>query len=372
MDVKTLLARVLALTLCAFPAMAEEGDSHGHMTNLEKRIEKLEKADDPETGDRWFNCLEFSGLIEVEAGIQELDFDDPAEEDEKCSEVDLAVVELALIAPIVQHVDGHVLIKYEEEDVYVDEGFIILNGPETFPAYLIAGRQYVPFGHFDSHFITDPNTLILGETNAGAVVAGYQSGEEVLDLSLGAFNGKIDEGGDDDTINGFVASVSGQPWEGVSLGVSYISNLASSDAFSEVVTNRDGNEAIDPVEDLVGGWSAFVALNILDRFSLMGEYVAALDSFKAGEIYDPACAEELKPGAWNLESGFAFVENLELAVRYGGSDDGGEFLPDAQYGAVVNWRLFENTKLAAEYLHEKFGEDKQEVDLWIARLAIEF
>ena len=48
------------------------------------------------------------------------------------------------------------------EDVFVDEGFIVLSGSEAFPAYLIAGRQYIPFGDFDSHFVTDPSTLILG------------------------------------------------------------------------------------------------------------------------------------------------------------------------------------------------------------------
>ena len=69
----------------------------------------------------------------------------------------------------------------------------------------------------------------------------------------------------------------------------------------------------------------------------------------------------------------ALVENVELAIRYGGSDDGGaDFLPETQYGAVVNWGFFENTNLAVEYLHGEFEEDYQETDTITAQLAIQF
>ena len=63
----------------------------------------------------------------------------------------------------------------------------------------------------------------------------------------------------------------------------------------------------------------------------------------------------------------------QIAARYGGSDDGGaDFLPETQYGAVVNWGIFENTNLALEYLHGEFEDDAQETDSFIAQLAIEF
>lgn len=77
--------------------------------------------------------------------------------------------------------------------------------------------------------------------------------------------------------------------------------------------------------------------------------------------------------AWNLEFGAALVENVELAVRYGGADDGGtEFVPETQYGVVINWGLFDNTNLAVGYLHGEFEEDVQETDSLTVQLAIEF
>jgi hypothetical protein len=129
----------------------------------------------------------------------------------------------------------------------------------------------------------------------------------------------------------------------------------------------------DNLNSLVGGWSAFLSFKFLERFKLIGEYVGALDNFKAGEIYDAADPKEREPSAWNVELGVGIIDNLELAVRYGGSDDGGaDFLSESQYGAVLNWGFYKNTNLALEYLYGEFEDDVQETDSFIAQLAIEF
>jgi len=343
-------------------------DKVGGVKSLEDRIEQLEDAikRKPES-DKWYDRIQISGLIEVEASHGKIDFKDPAAGDEKNSDVDLATVELVMDAKIAAHVEGHVMFKYEDDDLFVDEGFITLVGTESFPAYLIAGRQYIPFGNYDSHFVTDPTTLILGETNEGAVVAGYRYGGEMVDVSVGAFNGRAKKIGKDDAIDSFVGSVVVNPFESLMLGASYTSNLAGSDSFSEAVVDKDN------LDSLVGGWSAFLTFEFLERFKVIGEYVGALDSFKAGEIYDAADTKERKPSAWNVELGVAVIDNLELAARYEGSDDGGaEFLPESRYGVVLNWGIFENTNLALEYLHGEYEDDAQETDSFVAQLAIEF
>ncbi|MDZ7664129.1 MAG: hypothetical protein U5K27_02165 [Desulfotignum sp.] len=54
------------------------------------------------------------GLIEFEAAHTRTRFSDPAKADEEENDLDLATVELAMDAAISDHVDGHVLFKYEE------------------------------------------------------------------------------------------------------------------------------------------------------------------------------------------------------------------------------------------------------------------
>jgi hypothetical protein len=309
---------------------------------------------------KWYERIQVSGLIEVEAAYQE---NDPEADS---GDVDLASTELVFDAKVATGVDGHVMIKYEDGDVFLDEGFITLSGGDAFPAYLIAGRQYIPFGNFDSHFVTDPNTLILGETTEGAVVAGYRLGGEMVDISAGVFNGRANEAGEDDTIDSFVAAVTVQPMESVLFGASYTSNLASSNALSEELTTLN-----DEIDSLVGAWSAFASVEFLERYYLIAEYVAALDDFTAGEIY-LGDTRARQPSAWNLELGIALAEGLEVAARYGGSDDGAGFLPESQYGAVVNWGCFENTNLALEYLHDEYEDDVNEADTVTVQLAVEF
>lgn len=354
-------------------------DRHGGVKSLEDRIRQIEEAIGRKVeSEKWYERIQISGLVEVEAGYSDIDYDDPATEDETSSDVDLATVELVVDAAIVDHLDAHVMVKYEEDDIFVDEGFITLSGTEQFPAYLIAGRQYIPFGNFDSHFVTDPTTLVLGETNEGAAVAGYRFGGELIDASIGAFNGRVDEVGDDDTIDGFVGAVVVSPFEGVMFGASYMSNLAGSDTLSEFVTDWDGDGENNNISSIIGGWSAFVTVEFLERFKVIGEYVSALDEFEPGELYDAADVEKRQPAAWNVEFGARLIDTVEVAARYGGSADGGDsvsgefLLPESEYGAVVNWGIYKNTNLAFEYLHGEFEDDVQTADMFTVQLAVEF
>ena len=330
-----------------------------------------EKAVETQTKqDKWYDRFEFSGLIEVEAGYGTVDFDAPNEETEENSDLDLATVELNVDVKIVDHVDGHVLFKYEEEDLFVDEGYILFSGSENRPFYVLAGKQYIPFGYFDTHFISDPATLVLGETNEGALVGGYHFGKERVDASVGLFNGRVNEIDSDDAIDNLVASVKVKPFENLELGVSYISNLASSDAFSEQMTREEG------ISSYVSGWGAFASFSFLDRFRLIAEYIGALDKFEAGEVYNSEDSVARKPAAWNIELGVAITDSLEAALKYEGSTDGdaggGEFMPEAQYGAVINWAFLEKTTLALEYLHGEYADNFQTTETVTVQLAVEF
>lgn len=350
----------------------------GGVKGLEKRVKQLEDAIGHEVvGDKWYDGIQVSGLVEAEASYAKTDFKNPATQDTDASDVDLATVELAVDAKIAEHVDGHVLFKWEADDLFVDEGFITLFGSENFPAYLIAGRQYIPFGSFESHFVTDPVTLSLGETNEGAAVAGYRFGGELVDISAGVFNGRAKEIGKDDKIANFVGGVVVSPVENIMFGASYTSNLAAANSlYEQLTTDTDGDGSGDSTTSFVGGYAAFVTASFLDRFKVIGEYVASEDEFEAGELYTNPDTQKRQPAAWNLELGCAVSDAWEIAVKYEGSEDGdagsGEFLPKSRYGAVVNWGFYENTNLAIEYLHGEFENDFQKTDVVTTQIAVEF
>jgi hypothetical protein len=319
---------------------------------------------------KWFENVTLSGAVEVEAGFEKIDYNDPATKDEDSSDIVIATVELGIDAVIVKHVSGHILFFYEDDaDLEVDEAIISIDGEDVVPLYLNAGQMYVPFGNFESHMISDPVTLELGETRESAVVAGFAN--DWLDISAGVFNGDIDETGEDNKIESYVAGAvfslpeNSIPGFGLSAGASYISNIGDSNSLQE-----DIEAGPITVNDYVAGYSAFISISALDKFFLNAEYLTAADEFAAGELsFDGG--QKFKPSTWYVELAVGVIEDLEIAVRYEASDDCGDFLPEKRYGAAITYGLFENTSFGLEYLHGEFKND-DETDVATAQLAIEF
>jgi hypothetical protein len=362
----------------------QEGDKfHGGaegQPGLPERIRRIEeKFEQKQEGflAKWADKITLSGLIEAEAYYEDYDYDTPAEKDEDSSDLTLATVELGIDVDIIKHVKGHLLFLWEEDDtepVDLDEGYITIDGEDVVPLYLNVGRLYVPFGNFESHFISDPLTLELGETWESALTVGYVN--EWMDLSISAFNGDIDETGEDNHIETYVAAASfSVPEElssnfGIRAGVSYISNIADSDSLQD--EDDDENKIITggEVKDYVEGLSAFLSISYMDKLFFEFEYLGALDEFKANELsFDGG--KKFQPETWNFELAYAATDRFEVAVKYEGGDDLGDFLPEDQYGATVTYGLFENTSLALEYLHGKFEND-DERDVVTTQLAVEF
>ena len=368
------VALSLFITVFVFPgySLCETESKNVEGKGLPERVRRIEeKMEKKSVLGKWFENITLSGAIEVEAGFEKIDYNDPATKDEDSSDIVVSTVEFGIDAQIVKHVSGHILFLYEEDDtpLEVDEAIISINGEDVVPLYLNAGQMYLPFGNFESHMISDSLTLELGETRESAVVAGFAT--DLIDISAGVFNGDIDKTGKDNKIESYIAgavftlpenTVAGF---GLSAGASYISNIGDSDSLQEDI---EGGPVT--VNDYVAGYSAFISISALDRFFFNAEYLTAADEFAAGELsFDGGL--EFKPSTLYAELAVGGIDDLEIAVRYEASDDCGDFLPEKRYGAAITYGLFENTSLGLEYLHGEF-KNNDETDVVTAQLAIEF
>ena len=344
---------------------------------LSKRIEQLEKQTD-ETGAPfwWFDNITISGLLEVEAGYGKFDPDASGEAGEESSDIVLATCELGIDAEFNNHVGGHVLFLWEEDDtepVDLDEGFISLTGTDQIPVYLHAGKLYVPFGNYESFFISDPFTLELGETRQSAILVGYHN--DVFNISAGGFNGDVDEIGAKNHIESFFGSAEWSLPEDIindlnlSAGISYISNIADSGGLSEM---NDLDENGDPagISDYVGGFSGHISASFKDSIFCVAEYVGAVNDFEDGELqFEDVNIKQ--PKSWNVEIAYITPSDIGFGIQYEGTDDCGKFLPETSYGGVVFCHPFENAYLGVEYLYQEYeNNDKNEVVT--AQLAYEF
>jgi hypothetical protein len=342
------LIPVFVFIICLYsPAGAE--DFSKELKALKKQIEKLEsrqselyhslreKKSPATTGLAGVlpKSFHFGGLIEVEAMADDNDKDGDS------SDITLATVELGLDVDINEYVKGHILMLWEEDatdPIAMDEGTIIFGSP--YGLTLTVGKMYVPFGVFSSHFISDPLTLELGETNESAVLVTYA--KSIAEFSVGVFNGSADQSSES-TIDDWVASLTVTPAEGVTIGASYISDISDTDA------DLTGLSRIRHRTPGVGG---FVTVTY-GKFNLIGEYIGATKRFHVLDLDADGSGSGDKPRTYNLELAYQLNERTELAARYEGNDDMPGFV-QWQYGGVVSYALYENVTIAAEFLHGEF------------------
>lgn len=306
--------------------------------------------------------ISVGALLEVEAFAGSESGDD-------LSDISLATFELGIEAALNDWISARALLLWEEGDtepIDLDEGVITFGGTDDILWSLEMGKLYMPFGGFHSHFVSDPLTLELGETRESAVIVGYANG--IVDLKFGAFNGSLDEDGDDDQANDMVAAVILTPYEGVEIGGYWLSDFGESDGIEEGLLEAiAGSDDVDGIAyGDVSGFGGFFHIE-LGAAIIEAEYISAVESFDSGLLGEG----KLKPQAWNTELAYTVTEVVELAVKYEGTDDFPD-MPEAQYGIAGSYALVENTTLSLEYLHGTFEGDRKDRDIVTAQVAVEF
>lgn len=352
----TLVPGVLAFS----PQLANAGE----LSDLNERVLKIEKTQaelyhtleekkEPGLMSRISDRIRFGGLIEVEASVDSNDVVGNS------SDITLATVELAVDAKINDRVSAHVLFLWEEDDtdpIALDEGTITIDIADG--VSLTAGKMYLPFGVFESHFISDPFTLELGETNETALLLSYAAGP--VGLLGGVFRGSVAEQGDGDDVSDYVLSASYAPNEDIVISAFYLSNIGDSD-FG--LTNA-------AVTNTVAGWGAFASVK-KGAVLASAELISAVKRLDPADLVSAVNAGGDKPMAYNFEVAYDISDKLEIAVKYEGSDDI-TGLPRKQYGVAASYAIFESVTASIEFLHGEFADDAGDRDLATAQLAVEF
>lgn len=279
--------------------------------------------------------LTLAGLGELEWRATRTNFRRSSRHEEQYDAV--AGLQLSLTATPWRFLKAEAILDYDSEDrkVGLDEFSAAL---ESGAWELAAGKQYLPFGIFFSHFVSGP-LLEFGETRARSLIAAYGPSDR-FDLSIYAYQGHakpVDSPGD-------------QPDWGLAveysfsslgmLGASYLSDLADSDG-GLLVDSRDRYTSRVP------GWSAHAVAG-LGRFEFVAEYLGALGSFEElASAYN-------SPRAWNLELAYYPDDKLEWALRLEGSHEL-ENAAHRRFGVALTWRVLGTASLTVEYLAALYG-----------------
>lgn len=292
------------------------------------------------------------------------------------SEFILDTVELIMDIKVVDWATGKIVIDYdgdEDEDFYLDEANITLGKTEEYPFFLTAGKVYVPFGDFSTNMIQDPLTQTLGEINPKGVIVGYEGNG--FTATVFSYNG-MDEGDDDnDTINGFGASLAYSYEEedrAFNAGIAWVSNIGDSATITDYLEDEEhedvnGNMApVSSITDEVPG----ISVNIggkYQAFSAIAEYVAATDSFTPDEVAFVGDIEGAEPKALNTELAYTTsIANKETVFAIGYQKSWEAYaldLPEQRYITTASMNIFDGTTVMLEYyIDEFYDEDTDKAD----------
>lgn len=328
--------------------------------------------DKEESGLKIGEMLTLSGSIEGDFIVAE-DFAGASS-----SEFNLDTVELILDLKASEWAKGKIVIDYDgdDEDLHIDEANITLGGNESFPLFLTAGKIYAPFGDFSTDMIQDPFTQTLGEINEEGAIAGFE--KNGFTASVFAYNG-VDEIGDDNTINGYGASIAyACEQDDLTLrgGAGWVSNLADADGITDILPRSEDDAIL--LHDATAGLNLFAGAQF-KGFSLFSEYTTALDSFQSEDLSFASGGAE--PKAWNTELAYTTElvgKETVFALGYQKTWESVRLeLPEYRYSVSGAMGFFAGTTVILEYYYDEDysaedGGTDGDGDGFTTRLAYEF
>jgi hypothetical protein len=310
-----------------------------------------------------YPSLELNGLIE--GGWVRLDpFDGPPH-----SEWILNTFELMLTLKPHPWITAQISGDYEDngrKPPYLDVAHLLI-GPPQGAWFIDTGQFYLPFGRYETHMVSDPLTLDLGETRDISAALGFE--QAGLFGAAYAFS-QQDRNGDTGKLDawgaelGYASQPGGQP---LRLTLGYLSDLGNSDTLRYLVAG--GGQ--------VGGL-AFSALLEAGPWTFIGEVVSATRPFGPGA--GPALAGH-SPAAWmmELDYGFDFLDKeAQLALGYQGSAQAQALnLPRTRGLVTFNLGIYQYTTLQLEWAQDQdYGEADdgtgQAGNAFTAQVAVEF
>lgn len=363
-------ANKIMFILFAFPLLsyAEESTISRVSAADSETVKKARVYRNPEErreaglGRQLTNWLKVSGLLELEKEFEENNFSNNTKV--KNYPRPNSTIQLGFEANLTEWLNAELIFETENGDHHrsrIDEAFM---SAEIGNFGLELGKLTVPFGEFNSYFVTGP-LLEFGETRKDSLILDY-SFTDSIEVTSFAFKSEVKKRDRSNKYDWGAGINYASENEGLQLGASYLSDLAESD-------ERFLREENDIYEKRVSAWSAYALLGI-KNFELIGEVVQANNKFSEFDTNTD------KPFAYNLELAYFATNTTQLAIRYERSDEFAE-QPEKQYGVSVTWRPISNISITADYLHANFEdefilngaeEDLDDRDLIAIELTLEF
>ena len=335
---KTVSLLALAAPTGVLSDNAAFGEPNTRQTESARIYSSLEERRTAGQGFDITDWLTVSGLLEAEAGQKRDKIRNGISERREDNLT--ATVQIGLEAAFSESLTAELLFESEWDDgqrSVLDEAFLALED-RSWKAE--AGRLYLPFGQYFSHFITGP-LLEFGETRGTALTASFSLNESAR-YGVFVFDGETEsrkKKSDTPKWGLYVDFLSAN--RSVRAGASYLSDLTEAQEISDFDFSKSERNQ-------VGGFSGYFLIG-QGPFELSAEFTRALQTFSAFEV------DQNRPTAWNVELVYAPRTSLLFALRLEGSSELPEE-PENQAGLSATWRINNFSSISVEYLFGRYKD----------------
>ena len=280
----------------------------------------------------------FSGVNEVETGVSRdggnMTTSDPA----------ISKIELQFNSPESRPLGVLVRLKHEDDGDEVDEAYLRYRFGYENRFAVSAGKSYSPFGYFDTSLITDPMTLTLGETRSEGLKFELDQG----DWAVSAFTSPESPSSGSDVASGAELKFHrGSDWQGYSLGLAAINNIAISNGMQSALSSPGESARAIPA---VAAHATFASGN----YRIVIESITATKRFTTGDL--DFAGSGARPNALRAEFARRFQFSNTPCTAAASWQQSHEALaldlPQSRISAGISAGLSENASLALELLHD--------------------
>lgn len=341
-------AAAIAVLLACVAAHAQQQPEEGHETLLGVKKETQVAETGIVIWDKNDLCVTLAGLFEVEAACSY----DYGRYDTGEGAVDAVLPDWHIDLDVAYRKtwEAHATLLWEEDDsepVDLDEGWIryIRDG-----FFVGGGKTYLPFGTFETFFISDPFTLEIGEMRESGVFLGYET--DLFSVNAMLSNGDLSKvARPAERLELGAAALDLVPGEGVEFRLSCVSNIAEGDGFLA------GALTLDPFyTHRVGGFHACAHIS-LDWFELVAETVIAFEPFSSKDLDADGNGRGDRPRAANFEVACSFNCKGEQKICFAAKLEGARQLADVpvrRSGVAACCEFSENVQVTLEYLYHVY------------------
>jgi hypothetical protein len=282
-----------------------------------------------------------------------------------------------------------------DNTVNVEQAFIHFGNFEKTPFFVEVGKQFVDYGRYDTHALTQSLSQVLTQSLVSAVKLGYIN-DMGISGSVYTFQNNQDfymrspvlraqDVNKDPTMN-YGASVNYyshlNDQISYKLGASYLYDMMGVDAIHSAV--EDGQLMWRGYNKRVGGLAVYADMSY-DAFTLGANYTSAIRHFAAADLAKDSgnTTQGARPWALGLQAGYdfnAWSKNNNVYVGYQSSRDTiYANLPKSRYLVGYSIDVLKNTKLSAEWDHDNAwnyatqgGSQNGDSNLIALRAAVKF